>query len=143
MPTDEFIAYRKGPSAHLKEIGWKAYYGTTADGNLSQHKPDENPCGVDIDAVTMHGVTLADFHYYHIKCPYSTQADYHYVRNMNPFDANYMQLEQIDLGEQTSHTVTSGVMIRYNRGSKYGWLCVDDGCYYYTTVFSGSRYFYI
>lgn len=143
MPTDEFIAHRKGPSAHLKEIGWEAYYGTTFNGNLPQYKPDDNPCGINIDAVTMPGVTLADFHYYHIKCPYATQADYHYVRNTNPFDANYMQLEQISSGEQTSHTVTSGVMIRYNRGSKYGWLCVDDSCYYYTTVSPGSRYFYI
>jgi len=147
MPTDEFIAHRKGPGAHLKEIGWEAYYGTTFSGNLPQYRPDENPCNVEIDAITVPDVTLRDFHYYHVKCPYSTQAAsggvQTYVRDVRPSSPTYRQLIPVGINELTNHSATQGLMIKHNRGSKYGWICVDDNCYYYTTLVSGSRYFYI
>jgi hypothetical protein len=148
MPTDEFIAHRKGPSAHLKEIGWEAYYGTTQSGNLPHYRqPEENPCNIDMSKITMPEVTLKDFHYYHIKCPYSTQAaqggKQTYVRDVNPLSDTYMQMLLVGILELTDHTATKGVMIKCSRGSRYGWTCVDDECYYYTTVSSGSRYFYV
>jgi len=147
MPTDEFIAHKKGPGAHLKEIGWEAYYGTTYSGQLPQYKPDENLCNVNIAGITMPGVTLDDFHYYHIKCPYSKEAAQNgvqtYVRDTNPFSSTYMQMIPVGIDELTDHWDTKGLMIKYSRGSKYGHLCVDDNCYYYTTVSSGTRYFYL
>ena len=146
MSTDEFIAHKKGPCAHLKNIGWEAYYGTTYSGQLPQYKPDENPCNVNIAGITMPDVTLDDFHYYHIKCPYSTQATQGgvqtYVIDVNPFSTTYMQMIPVGTDELTNHLDTQGLMIKYNRGSKHGHLCVDDSCYYYTTVLIGSRYFY-
>jgi len=145
MPSNEFIAYKKGRCAHLKEIGWEAYYGTTYSGSLPQYKPDQNPCNIDIDNITMPGITLSDFHCYHKKCPYSTQAAEDgittYVRDVNPSSPTYMQLISVDPGELTDHTSTSGIMIRYHNGPKYGNLCVDDNCYYYTSVIPGIRYF--
>jgi len=141
MPTDEFTAHRKGPSAHLKEIGWEAYYGTTYSGNLPQYKPDPNPCDVDIDNVTMEGVTLSDFHYYHKECPYSNEASLHFVVNMDPNSSNYGGFEEVMPANRSNHNATKGIMIRYGRGSKYGHLCADDNCYYYTTIISGTRFF--
>ena len=146
MANEEHIAIRKGPCAHLREIGWARYYGTTYSGQLPRYKPDENPCNVNIDGITMPGVTLDDFHYYHIKCPYSTQAAQGgvqtYVRDTNPNSPTYMQMIPVGIDELTDHSDTKGLMIRYNRGSKCGHLCVDDNCYYYTTISIGSRYFY-
>jgi len=148
MSTNEFIAHKKGPSAHLKEIGWEKYYGTTSSGNLPRYKSDKNPCNIDISKITMPGVELKDFKQYHVKCPYSTQSNYHYVVDTDRFSPTYKQLKELDASELVDHTVTSGVMIRYSRGSKYGWLCVDDNCPYYNGIvsemtISGTRYFYI
>lgn len=128
----------------IKEHGWKAIYGTTAEGNLAQYKVNEACKHIDISKLTLSWVKQNDFRYYHIKCPYSTQASgANYVRNDDPFDPNYLTYSGLSPEELTDHTVTSGIMIRYNRGTKRGWLCVDDNCYYYTTVCSGSRYFYV
>lgn len=128
-------------------LSWEDRFGTDVDGNLSQYKPDKNPCGVNIDGITMPGVTLDDFHSHHIKCPYSTQAAsggvQTYVRDTNPFSPTYMKMILVGISELTDHSDTQGVMIRHNRGSEYGHLCVDDNCYYYTTVVPGSRYFYV
>jgi len=147
MPTDEFIAHKKGPSFHLNEIGWEAYYGTTHEGNLPQYKPDENLCNVDMSGITMPGVTLEDFHYYHVKCPYSTQAAQGgkttYVIDVSRSSSTYMQMIPVGINELTNHLFTKGLMIRRDSGSKYGHLCVDDSCYYYTTLVSGTRYFYL
>jgi len=128
-------------------VSWERRFGTTTSGNLPQYEPDENPCDIDIDAITMPGIALSDFHAYHIKCPYSKEAAHGgietYVRDTNPNSPTYMQMILVGISETTTHSATHGVMVRHNRGSKYGHLCVDDGCYYYTTVVPGSRYFYV
>lgn len=141
MPTDEFIAHRKGPCTHLNEVGWEAYYGTTYSGNLPQYKPDPNPCNVDIGSVTMDGVTLSDFHYYHKECPYANEASSHFVVNTNLNSPNYGEFEEVMPNQRSNHTATKGIMIRHNNISKYGHICVDDNCYYYTTIVSGTRFF--
>ena len=147
MSTSEFNAHSKGRCYHLQEIGWDAYYGTTISGNLPQYKPEQNPFNIDISQIIMPGVSIEDFRPCHMTCPYSTQSDYHYVRDDNPFSSTYRQLCEISDDDLVDHTVTSGIMIRYNRGSKYGYLCVDPNCPYYQGTVSGieggSWYFYV
>ena len=131
---------------------WTERYGTTISGNLPQYKTKECVSNV----ITVSGlaqiqtyfpwVGIEDFHYYHIKCPYSTESTIHYIMDRNPASSTYWQ--SIDVSsEAISHTVTSGFMIRYSRGSKHGWLCVDPNCPYYLGTASGSLrgrpYFYI
>lgn len=145
MPSDEFIAHRKSPCAHLKEIGWERYFGTTSSGNLPQYKATSNPCGVNVGALNSKlvndlDIRESDFRFYHIKCPYSTESDVNEIIDRNRLSPTYGQNVDVS-SEATPHTVTSGIMIKFNRGSKYGWLCVDDACPYYQDT--GRRYFYI
>jgi hypothetical protein len=127
-------------------LSWQQRFGTTAIGNLPQYKI--NTCiedTIDITTVQVEApwVSLDDFHYHHIKCPYSTESSNHIVRNNN---WQFIDVES----EAVSHTSTSGIMIKYSRGSKYGYLCVDPECPYYNgtvttsgiVTTSGSRYFY-
>lgn len=134
-----------------RNVSWENRYGTTASGNLSQYIV--GACVedvVDIDLIRsqpgMSWVDLEDFHYYNIKCPYSIESDFPYVRDGNIFSPTYWMAIDVS-GEAAAHVSTSGIMIRYNRGSKYGWLCVDPNCPYYRGIASGtvggSRYFYI
>jgi hypothetical protein len=44
---------------------------------------------------------------------------------------------------ESDHTQTLGRMRFYQRGGQSGWICMDDGCPYYTTEFIGRRYFEI
>jgi len=129
------------------DVSWEDRFGTTTSGNLSQYKPDKNLCDINIAAITMPGIILSDFHSYHIKCPYSKEAGQGgiktYVRDTDPFSPTYMQMILVGINETTTHSATHGVMVKHNHGSKYGHLCVDDNCYYYTTVVPGSRYFYV
>jgi len=128
-------------------VSWESRFGTTAIGNLPQYKV--NTCiasTVDINAVQASApwVSLDDFHYYHIKCPYSTESTMHLVRSTVGGVWQTIDVES----EAEDHTSTSGIMIRYARGSKYGWLCVDPVCPYYKgtvsgTTTSGNRYFYV
>lgn len=136
-------------------VSWEARYGTTTSGNLSQHKASEDTVyttsgtvcsGIDPNlSGIMTGVEWSDFHTYHMKCPYSTQSNFHYVYYTNPFESNYRQMYSVE-SSAVDHTHTQGIMIRWNRGSKYGWLCVDGDCPYYQGTVSGSvagtRYFY-
>ena len=61
---------------------------------------------------------------------------------------DYEALNQvIDNASLSSHTAASGIMVRWSRNAKYGWLCVDDNCSYYSgtasgITASGVRYFY-
>jgi hypothetical protein len=146
MPSDEFKAVRRGQCAHLKEIGWERYYGTTSSGNLAQFKATSNPCGVNVSAlnpalVNQLDIRDSDFRFYHIKCHYSTESDINQIVDKNPLSANFGEYITLSGTDVASHTVTSGIMIKFNRGSKYGWLCVDDACPYYQNT--GRRYFYI
>jgi len=116
-------------------------YGSTTPGNLPTDKTKvciENT--VDIDAVQAEfpWVTINDFHFYHLKCPYSTEATLNYVRDTNPASATYWQMVEV---VATDHTTTSGLMIKYSKGSKHGWLCVDPDCPYYGL--HNRSYFYI
>ena len=131
------------------------------DCNLPTHKTKECVSTVisDSDLATIRNhfpwVGIEDFHYYHIKCPFSTEAGMHLVRNPYKNSPTYFQAVDVE-GSATNHTVTSGIMIRFSRGSKHGWLCVDPNCPYYNgsatgTTLSGSvtfdtsgiPYFYI
>jgi len=124
---------------------WEDLYGTTVSGNLPQHVTKD--CLSDIiDLNTIHSgglewVGLKHFNFYHFKCPYSTEASLHYIRNIDRSSPNYWKLEELNQSELASHTSTSGIMIRYARGVKYGWLCVDPACPYF--ISTGRRYFYI
>jgi len=124
-------------------LSWEQRFGTTAIGNLPQYKI--NTCiedTIDINTVQIEApwVSLDDFHYHHIKCPYSIEASNHMVKGIN---WQFVDVES----EAVSHTATSGIMIRYARGSKYGYLCVDPECPYYNgtvsgTTVGGTWYFY-
>jgi hypothetical protein len=145
MPSDEFIAHRRGQAAHLKEIGWERYFGTTTSGNLPQFKATSNPCDVDINALNSQLVADLDikessFRFYHIKCHHAEESGTHEVLDRGPLSPTFGQMITIPGGEIDYHTVTSGIMIKHNKGSKYGWLCVDDNCPYYQNT--GRRYFY-
>ena len=136
-------------------VTWSQRYGTASDveGNLPEYKRTE--CVEDI--VTLSGgvwnafpwVTYFDFHYHHVKCPFSNESENNYVRNIDPNDQNYWNLELVMPEDRVNHINTDGMMIRYARGSKYGWLCVDPVCKYYlgTVTISGVQggvpYFYI
>ncbi|MHA2218191.1 MAG: hypothetical protein ACXACY_19820 [Candidatus Hodarchaeales archaeon] len=126
------------------DITFEDRYGSTTSGNLSTHKT--KVCvsnAVDLQTIQAEfgtWITIADFHYYHIKCPYSTQADYNFVLDIDPSSATYWQPLAVPGGSQTDHTSTSGIMIRHSRGSKYGWLCVDPACQYYQN--NERTYFY-
>jgi hypothetical protein len=132
-------------------VSWEDRYGTTVSGNIAQYIV--GACiedVIDIDLIRaqpgMDWVGLEDFHFYHIKCPYSIETDFPFVRDWNRNSPTYWMAIDVS-GEATAHTATSGIMIRYSRGSKYGWLCVDPNCPYYNGTVSGAvvgtRYFYI
>jgi len=123
-------------------LTWHQRYGTDHEGNLPNYDTGSNPCGVNIAGITHPGVTAADFRYMHKECPYSdtTASGFHLVRDTNPGSATYFQnIELNDPGDLSTHSTTSGIMIKENRGSKYGWMCVDDNCTYYLST--GNRYF--
>lgn len=124
-------------------LTWENTHGTTVSGNLPQYKVGQNNCSVDLNAITYPEVKLSDFHYHHIKCPYSTQADSHYIRNMDKTSLNYFKMEDVSSGPLglTDHTATNGIMIKESRGHIHGWLCVQDDCPYY--ISTGKRYFYV
>lgn len=130
-----------------------------SDGNLPQYKAIENLCDVDVSKITVSGITRGHFKVYHVRCPFDVSPvdmdEAHLVRNTNPFSANYWNFEvAVPPHQRAYHTTTNGVMVRWQRGSKYGWLCVDDACPYYsgiTVTYSGvdvvvsqpgDRYFY-
>jgi len=145
MPSNEFIAHRRGPSAHLREIGWERYYGTTTSGQLAQFKATSNPCGVDVGALNSQlvsdlNISDSSFRFYHIKCHYASESLVHEIVDKDTLSPTFGETLTIGAGDIASHTVTSGIMIKHNRGSKYGWICVDDNCPYYQN--NGRRYFY-
>lgn len=130
------------------DVSWEDRVGTTASGNLPQYIVGQ--CVEDvIDIVAVQAVTpwveLSDFHFYHVKCPYSTETLWHFVLDTNPTSLTYWEAINV-AGEVASHTSTGGFMIRHTRGSKNGWLCVDPACPVFLGTASGSysgmRYFY-
>lgn len=139
------------------DISFEDMYGSTTSGNLPTHKT--KVCiedAVDIDAVQAEfpWVSISDFHFYHMKCPYSNEAAWKYytidrvwaswetsVRDTNRASSTYWEMIPVAPGDRSDHTTTSGLMIRYSRGSKHGWLCVDPDCPYYQL--HNRNYFYI
>jgi len=125
------------------DVGWDERYGTTWSGNLPQW--ERTVCiedTIDLDAIQAEfpWVKYTDFHFYHKKCPYSNESSIHYVRDTDRSSATYWQLETVLGGDRTNHTSTDGMMIRYSRGSRHGWLCVDPDCSYYLT--NNTPYFH-
>jgi len=129
------------------------------DGNLPQYKVGDNNCNIDMAGITMPGITINNFREYHTRCPFDINPkgldDAHLVRNMNRFSVNYWRFEvTIPPGQRAQHTTTSGVMAKWSRGSKYGWVCADDVCPYHGGItvtdegeeavisIPGERYFY-
>jgi hypothetical protein len=117
--------------------------GRVVDGNL----PDYNVGKCIDNVITLAKLTniqnyfpwvgLEDFHYYHIKCPFSTESNMHYAKDMDRNSPTYFESVNVE-GSAVSHTSTSGIMIRFSRGSKHGWLCVDPNCPYYKGTASGT-----
>ena len=138
-------------------ITFEDRYGSTTSGNLPTHKT--KVCiedTIDIGAVQAEfpWVTINDFHFYHMKCPYSNEAakpgydwdgnfftEITYVRDTDPTSSNYWKTMPLASSSRASHTTTSGFMIRHSKGSKHGWLCVDPDCPYY--ILHKRNYFYI
>lgn len=120
-------------------LTWEQRVGTTLEGNLPQHKVNQNNCSVNIDNVTHPGVKASDFRVNHKKCPYASESFHHKVKDLDPSSPDYWTMVELDAGEITAHTDTKGIMIREARGSVRGHLCVDDNCYYYTT--NSERFF--
>lgn len=126
------------------EVTWSDRYGTASgvEGNLPGYKIHEcTDDAIDIAAIqnVFPWVRSSDFHFYHMKCPYANEAPQHYVRNLDKTSPDYWKFN-ILITNLSDHTATSGMMIRYNRGSHYGWLCVDPNCPYYLD--NGVPYFY-
>jgi hypothetical protein len=127
-------------------VTWENRYGTAYEGQLPQYRVSEPWCNIHLDLITMPGITLTDFHYYHIKCPYSTQSQINLVRDSDTTSPTYWKMITTS-GSLGDHTATSGIMIRWSKGAKHGHLCVDDNCPYYLgtasgITTSGIRYFY-
>ena len=132
------------------DVTWENRYGTIHDGNLPQRVTKE--CLES--TITLSGVQavfpwvgIDDFHYYHIKCPYSTEADIHLVRDTVKGSSTFWENTNV-VSEAAIHTATSGITIRWSRGSKHGWLCVDPNCPFFLGTVSGAttggvNYFYI
>lgn len=95
----------------LCSLSHEDLYGTTVSGNLPVNK--RNRDGVDISKAG----------YCWKLCPYSTD---------NTTHSGYVK---------TNHTQTKGRMQFYSKGSKPGWICWDDNCYYFTTELPNRRYF--
>lgn len=114
------------------------------NGNLPEYKTKECVSTV-IPETTITGVInshfpwvgIEDFHYHHIKCPFSTEAGVHLVKDKDRSSPTYFMAVDVE-SSAVSHTVTSGFMIRFSRGSKHGWLCVDPNCPYYNGIASGT-----
>ena len=126
------------------EVTWEERYGTTSSGNFPTHKTkDCVESAIDLGTIQAEfpWVGLQDFHYYHFKCPYSNEADVHYVRDIDRTSPTYLSMELVMPIDRTNHVSTGGMMIRHARGSKHGWLCVDPVCSYYVT--NTTNYFYI
>lgn len=126
------------------ETTFEDRYGSTTSGNLPTHKTEVCVGGaVDISAVQVEfpWVSINDFHFYHMKCPYSNEATINYIKDIDPSSSTYWQMVEVALVDRSNHTTTSGFMIRYSRGSKHGWLCVDPDCPYYQL--NNRNYFYI
>jgi hypothetical protein len=136
------------------EVSWEDRYGTTSSGNLPRydlHECIENT--VDLAAVqtVFPWVTIDDFHYDHLKCPFTSEGSpeeiFHWIRscvwtNTAPSIAADWDFIEVVPAARTAHTTTSGIMIRHDRGARrYGWLCVDPACRYYLT--HKTPYFYI
>jgi len=130
------------------DVSWEDRVGTTASGNLPQYKV--GVCIEDaVDIVSVQTefpwVDIRDFHFYHIKCPYATESNWHFVTDNDITSLTYWQAIDVS-GEAVPHTATSGIMIRDVMGSKHGWSCVDPACPYYLGTAIGShkgvRYFY-
>ena len=89
-------------------------------------------------------------------CPFSTQwSDHHKTRdqltgNIVSIDGYFTYTKisgervqyQIPSAQQTVHSGTVGRMAYHQRGRRAGFICVDPNCYYYTTVTSGTQYFF-
>jgi hypothetical protein len=122
-------------------LSWEQRVGTTLVGNLPQYKANQNLCNVNLSNITYPGLRASDFSVYHKKCPYASESFHHRVLDTDPSSPTYWTVVDLIGGEITSHADTKGIMVRESRGSKHGWLCVDDNCYYYTT--NSQRYFYL
>lgn len=118
-------------------------YGTDAVGNLPQYKVGQNLCEVDMSLITYPGAKASDFRVYHIRCPYAIQAEQHFVRDVNINSSTYWEQLELSLLDLTNHVGTKGIMIRQSRGSRHGFLCIDDACPYYLDSGGLKRYFYI
>ena len=125
-------------------ITFEDRYGTTISGNLPTHKTKvciENTINISAVQAEFPWVNINDFHFYHLKCPYSNEATINYVKDTDPSSPTYWQMVEVVAVDRTDHTTTSGFMIKYSRGSKHGWLCVDPACPYYQL--NDRNYFYI
>lgn len=138
------------------EVSWEDRYGTTHSGNLPQfiiHECIENTIDIAAVQLVFPWVSIADFSFYHIKCPYTWEPTpvspdvykiLHEIRETNypgTITYPYWDFKPVPDSDWTVHTATSGIMIRHSRGSKHGWLCVDPACRYYQLY--GIPYFYI
>ena len=69
-----------------------------------------------------------------------------YLWKLCPYSVNYTlpsgAPDWIPLVQRSAHTTTSGRM-NMSTGPRPGFTCLDNNCYYYTTVCSGVRYFKI
>jgi hypothetical protein len=126
------------------DITFEDRYGSTTPGNLPTHKTKvciENTINISAIQAEFPWVSINDFHFYHMKCPYSNEATINYVRDIDKASATYWQMLEVAPASRGNHTTTSGLMIKYSKGSKHGWLCVDPDCPYYQL--NNRNYFYI
>ena len=126
------------------DITFEDRYGTTTSGNLPTHRTKvciENTIDISGVQAEFPWVNISDFHFYHMKCPYSNESVVNYVKDIDPNSSTYWQMVEIVPASRGDHTTTSGIMIRHSRGSKHGWMCVDPDCPYYQV--NSINYFYI
>jgi len=70
------------------------------------------------------------------RCPWSTQYKTQYYDNGFLGNSTYPNLPATNV---SAHADTDGAMISAFRGTVWGFMCMDDDCWYFTTY--GVRHF--
>jgi len=136
-------------------LTWEEMYGTTAVGNLPQHKKHEHignmfmPCPYSTQAIAdfsnwpeKYGVTIQEY-----EATFGPVDRYDRIKHMLglPIDTSDSDIDamlvdhSIEVPTATG-TITKEVYMRPTKRAAWGYECIFPGCPYY--IDNGRRYFY-